>query len=170
MAVAPRTRIQTQRSLVGQQGLQGEVLQPGVAGGLIELEGILQIIAHPGHDQRVAVAGTQMSQRQHPGPISGIGRHQGGIGVSLIQIIHDRHRLEQGPTEAVDHQSRYGALGVDLQVGRVVLLSGQQVDRYFFECQSLVLECSAHPVGCQGSPKTIQFECHQEFPSDELIG
>ena len=50
------------------------MLAPFDAGRLVELELVLEIFAHPRHDQRMGIAGDDLRQSAHPGAALGVAR------------------------------------------------------------------------------------------------
>src|SRR6266404_8068428 len=59
-------------------------------GGLVELELMLEIFAHPWHDQRMRIAGDDLGEAANAGAAARIVRQQRRLRVGLVEIFDDR--------------------------------------------------------------------------------
>ena len=76
VAVAAGLPVAAQMRLQRRQRLAAPVPDPFEAGGLIELEFLLEVVAHPRHDERMGVAGDDLGERPHAGATARILRQK----------------------------------------------------------------------------------------------
>ena len=149
--------------LVLQMGLQrGQrgavpVLRPFRHGGLVELELMGEIFAHPRHDQRMRVGGDDLRQAPHPRAALRVLRQQRRIGMGLVEIFDDGERFEQRRPVAVD-QRRDRHHRIDLAEGLLALLALHQIDLDdLVGLEPLQIHRDAHAIGRERPPERKQF-------------
>ncbi|MNN51242.1 hypothetical protein D3C81_1658690 [compost metagenome] len=136
---------------------------PGVLGFVGHAESGLEVLQHPQVVQRMHIAGDMHGQGSHLGPQGGVGGQQGRHGEDLFEVFEDGQGL--GDTHfttgmAGVHQQRQQALGVEVAIGRQVLLAAilDQVDRRLAVGQPLEIQGDADPVCSAGAPVAVERE------------
>src|SRR5215471_6854785 len=78
------------------------------------------------------------------------------MGVTLVQIFHDRQRLDENST--VVFQGRYKGLRIDFLICRAELLAATapQMDRNLFIAQAFEIEGDANPIGSGAAKKSVK--------------
>src|SRR3977135_4408778 len=153
----------------GLERLERPMREPLVARRLVLVHFALEVAANPRNDQRMPVTHGDLRKPPHARPAPGIRRQQRRLGMRLLQILEDRHRLKQR-RPAVDHERGHYALRVDRLVILGVLLSLQQIDRDLLDLDSLERESGAHAVGGERAPEPVEFHRHRMPPLSVSAG
>src|ERR1700704_1511903 len=153
---------ETSRLLAFEMGFErGERLDVPMAapchpGGLVDLELMLEIFAHPRHDQRMRIAGDDLGEPAGAGAAARIARQQRGLRVGLVEIFDDRQRLEQDRSVAIE-QRRKRHHGIDRAVVGLALLPLHQVHvDDLVGRHALEVERDADPIGRERAPERIE--------------
>src|SRR5258706_2913946 len=137
--------------------LQAPVRQPLVAGGFIDLQLFLHIVSYPGNDERMSIRRSDEGQSAHARPAARVLRQERRLRLGLIQVFHDRNRLEQRRPAAVEHQRWDQRLGVHPEIVLLVLHALQQIDGDFLDLDAFEPERDFHTVGREGTPEAVEF-------------
>ena len=114
---------------------------------------MLEIFAHPRHQQRMGIAGNDLRQAAHAGARARILRQERRLGMGLVEVFHDGERLEQHGAVAVD-QCRQHHLRIDLTERVLALLAFDQVDvNDLVRHDALEIERDAHAIRCKRTPE-----------------
>jgi hypothetical protein len=116
---------------------------PGVLGVLAGAEFLDQVTQHPQVVEWVDLAGDVLGQRAHPRAAQRIGGHQRRLGVDLVEVLDDRHRLRERGRAVL--QQRHQALRRHGREGRTGLLVAHQMHRPVVIRERLQRQRDAHP-------------------------
>ncbi|KAG1376843.1 hypothetical protein G6F59_018226 [Rhizopus arrhizus] len=97
------------------------MLVPGVLGGFVHAQRVLEVLQHAQVVQRVRVASNAQGQIAYPGAANGVGRQQRHLREALVQILDDRQRL--GQRVPVMQQGGHQLLRIQRAIGVEVLLA-----------------------------------------------
>ena len=143
--------------------LADPVVDPLEPRGLVELELVLEILAHPRHQEGMGIAGDDLGKRAHPRPRPRILRQQRRLRMRLVEVFHDRQRLEQHRAVAVDQRGDQH-LRVHLAERLLALPALDQVDiDDLVGHDALEVERDAHPESGERAPERKQL--HGEPPA-----
>src|SRR2546425_9698008 len=84
------------------QRLRMPMAAPRHARGFVDLELVLQVLAHARHNERMRIAGYDLGETAHPRPAACILRQERRIGSRLVEILDNGEGLEQYRRIAVD--------------------------------------------------------------------
>ena len=124
---------------------------------LVELELFSQVDADARHDQRMRVGRRDQRQAAHARAAARVLRQQRRLRLGLLEVLHDRHRLEQRRPAVVEHQRRHHRLRVDRLVVGLVLHALEEVDRHFVDLHALQRERHLDAVGRERTPEAVEF-------------
>jgi hypothetical protein len=80
--------------------------------------------------------------------------------MNMVEVIKNSQGLKQWLCQTGYDQGGYSPLGVDGEIGGVMLMAGQQIYRDFLIRHPLEFECHSDAVGSQGAPKTVELDWH----------
>ena len=126
----------------------------------IGAKGLGEMIADAGRHQRMRVGYRHQRERTRIGPLLGILGNEARLGLDIVEIFHDRQRLEDGM--AVVNESRHHPFGVDGLIARLELLAREDVDRNFLEREALKPERDPDPKRRNRPPKSVDLYAHRK--------
>ncbi|KAG1080067.1 hypothetical protein G6F40_016044 [Rhizopus arrhizus] len=135
------------------------MLVPGVLGGFVHAQRVLEVLQHAQVVQRVRVASNAQGQIAYPGAANGVGRQQRRLGMGFFQVFDDGERLPDDGV-AIDqrgHQRRRVHIAIPLRQLLPAVL--QQMHRQVFVGQALQVQGDAYAV--RGRAAEIAVQLHE---------
>jgi hypothetical protein len=134
------------------------VAVPRILGFLRHLELVLEVLEHAQVVERMDLAGDFLSQAAHDGTLERILRQQRRLRMGFVEILDDRHRLNQRP--AIDHERRHHAIGIQRAILGLQLHAAflQQMHALVVIGQALQVQRDTHPERRRAAEVAMEFE------------